>query len=66
MKLLLNAGLLHGDCLTVTGKTIAENLEEFPDLSKDQNVIRPLSNPIKSTGTLVVLAGEPCSRWWDC
>ena len=58
MKLLLNAGLLHGDCLTVTGKTIAENPEEFPDLSKDQNVIRPLSNPIKSTGTLVVLRGN--------
>ena len=58
MKLLLNAGLLHGDCLTVTGKTIAENPKEFPDLSKDQNVIRPLSNPIKSTGTLVVLRGN--------
>ena len=58
MKLLLNAGLLHGDCLTVTGKTIAENLKEYPDLSKDQDVIRPLSNPIRSTGTLVVLRGN--------
>ena len=58
MKILLQAGLLHGDCLTVTGKTVAENLAEFPDIQKDQEVIRPLSDPIRKTGPLVVLRGN--------
>lgn len=58
MKLLLRGGLLHGDCLTVTGKTLAENLEEWPDLKEGQDVIRPLDNPLKATGPLVVLKGN--------
>lgn len=58
MKLLLKHGLLHGDCLTVTGKTVAENLAEFPDLREGQNVIRPLEDPLRETGPLVVLKGN--------
>jgi dihydroxy-acid dehydratase len=58
MKLLLDNGYLHGDCLTVTGKTIAENLSEVPALSDDQQVIRPFSNPIKPTGHLQILYGN--------
>lgn len=58
MKLLLEKGLLHGDCLTVTGKTVAENLENAPDLPENQDVIRPFDNPIKETGSLIVLKGN--------
>ncbi|RKL64772.1 dihydroxy-acid dehydratase [Salipaludibacillus neizhouensis] len=58
MKLLLEHGLLHGDCLTVTGKTIAENLAEAPALKEGQVVIRPFDNPIKPDGPLVVLRGN--------
>ena len=58
MKLLLEEGLLHGDCMTVTGKTIAENLSILPSLQKDQQVIRPFDNPLKSSGPLVVLKGN--------
>lgn len=58
MKLLLREGLLHGDCITVTGKTIAENLEEFPDLTEGQKVIYPVSAPLKPHGPLVVLKGN--------
>lgn len=58
MKLLLEAGLLHGDCLTVTGKTVAENLAELPGLSEGQEVIRPLTNPIKPTGHIQILRGN--------
>ncbi|MHA0855440.1 dihydroxy-acid dehydratase [Paenibacillus sp. CMAA1364] len=58
MKLLLEEGLLHGDCMTVTGKTIAENLSTLPSLKKDQQVIRPFNNPLKSSGPLVVLKGN--------
>ena len=47
MKYLLNKGLLHGDCLTVTGKTIAENLAEVQDLSEGQDVIRTIEEPSK-------------------
>ncbi|MCB0045150.1 MAG: dihydroxy-acid dehydratase [Caldilineaceae bacterium] len=57
-KLLLRAGLLHGDCLTVTGKTLAENLEAMPDLTEGQTVIYPLSDPIKKTGHLNILYGN--------
>jgi dihydroxy-acid dehydratase len=61
MKMLLNAGLLHGDCLTVTGKTIAENLADIPDQpSADQDVIRPLDNPISKEGHLVIIKGNLC------
>lgn len=58
MKLLLNKGLLHGDCMTVTGKTVAENLENAPDLKEGQKVIRSFDNPVKKTGGLVVLRGN--------
>ncbi|MCR6112034.1 dihydroxy-acid dehydratase [Bacillus sp. A301a_S52] len=58
MKLLLEEGLLHGDCLTVTGKTVAENLAEAPSLKDGQKVIMPFSEPIKKTGPLVVLRGN--------
>ena len=57
-KLLLKEGLLHGDCLTVTGKTLAENLENAPDLAAGQKIIFPLSNPIKKTGHLRILYGN--------
>lgn len=58
LKYLLDHGLLHRDCLTVTGKTLAENLSEIPTMSTDQDVIRPLENPIKSTGHLRMLYGN--------
>jgi dihydroxy-acid dehydratase len=58
MKMLLAEGLLNGDCITVTGKTIAENLAEIPDLKEGQDVIRPFNNPLKPTGPLVVLRGN--------
>ncbi len=58
MKMLLAAGYLHGDCLTVTGKTIAENLAEVPDLQSGQDVIRSLEQPIKTTGHLQILYGN--------
>jgi dihydroxy-acid dehydratase len=58
MKMMLNEGLLHGDCLTVTGKTLAENLSEVPDLQKDQNIVFPLDNPIKKEGHLQILYGN--------
>jgi dihydroxy-acid dehydratase len=58
MKYLLENGLLNGDCLTVTGKTIAENLAELPALSPNQQVILPLDNPIKPTGHLQILRGN--------
>lgn len=58
LKFLLAEGMLHGDCLTVTGKTLAENLEDVPDLEAGQEVIRPLSDPIKKTGHLRILYGN--------
>jgi len=58
LKYLLKKGLLHGDCLTVTGKTLAENLEEVADLEDGQEVIKPLENPIKATGHLRMLYGN--------
>ncbi len=58
LKYLLRKGLLHGDCLTVTGKTLAENLVEVEDLSPGQEVIKPLENPIKSSGHLRMLYGN--------
>ncbi|MDP4284892.1 MAG: dihydroxy-acid dehydratase [Bacteroidota bacterium] len=59
MKYLLNKGLLHGDCITVTGKTIAENIKEAPDLDfEKQDIIHPLENPIKATGHLQILYGN--------
>ena len=59
MKYLLNEGFLHGDCMTVTGKTIAENLADVPELDFDsQKIIQPLTSPIKPTGHLQVLYGN--------
>jgi len=58
MKRLLDAGLLHGDCLTVTGKTVAENLKYVGDYRAGQEVIRPFSDPIKKSGHLVILRGN--------
>lgn len=58
MKYLLEKGLLHGDCLTVTGKTLKENLAEVNALPADQKVILPLENPVKATGHLRVLYGN--------
>jgi dihydroxy-acid dehydratase len=58
LKYLLEEGLLHGDCLTVTGKTLAENLSEVPGLTEGQDVIKPLNAPIKETGHLRILKGN--------
>jgi len=58
MKVLLEKGLLHGDCLTVTGKTLAENLAEAEPLKADQQIIKPFDQPIKETGHLRILYGN--------
>ena len=59
LKYLLSVGLLHGDCLTVTGKTMAENLAEAPDLNFDtQKIIYPITQPLKPTGHLQILYGN--------
>lgn len=59
MKYLYDEGMIHGDCLTVTGKTVAENLEGMPSLNfETQSIVRPLSNPIKKTGHIQVLRGN--------
>lgn len=58
LKYLLNKGLLHGDCLTVTGKTLAENLNALQGLKQGQDVIQTLENPIKSSGHLQILYGN--------
>jgi dihydroxy-acid dehydratase len=59
MKTLLVAGLLHGDCLTITGQTIAEVLKDIPDVPRaDQDVIRPINNPMYAQGHLAILKGN--------
>ncbi len=58
MKFMLEEGMLHGDCMTVTGKTIAENLANVPSLKEGQSVLRPLDNPIKPEGHLQMLFGN--------
>ncbi|MDP6436554.1 MAG: dihydroxy-acid dehydratase [Gammaproteobacteria bacterium] len=58
MKRLLDAGLLHGDCLTVNGKTIAENLADVADYPEGQDIIRPLDNPVKKDSHIVILYGN--------
>jgi dihydroxy-acid dehydratase len=59
MKYLLKEGFLHGDCITVTGNTIAENLESIPDIQFDnQKIIFPVSEPLKATGHLQILYGN--------
>jgi len=62
MKMLLDKGFLHGDCMTVTGKTVAENLKDVPYYREGQEIIRPLDNPIKKTGHLVILYGNLASE----
>jgi len=61
MKMLLDRGLLHGDCMTVTGKTVAENLRGVGPYPADQDVIRPFSNPIKPDSHLRILYGNLAS-----
>lgn len=58
IKFLYNEGFLHGDCLTVTGETLAERARNTPELSQGQTIIRPVSEPIKSTGHLQILYGS--------
>jgi dihydroxy-acid dehydratase len=58
MKYLLANGLINGDCLTVTGKTVAENLADVPGLSEGQEIIQPLEKPIKATGHIQILRGN--------
>ena len=58
MKMLLDQGLLHGDCLTVTGKTLAENLKDVKPYPKDQDVVHGFDNPIKKSSHLVVFYGN--------
>ena len=58
LKMLLDQGLLHGDCLTVTGRTVAENLADVKGYSADQDVVRPFSNPVKADSHLRILRGN--------
>ncbi|MFH6996452.1 dihydroxy-acid dehydratase [Flavobacterium sp. FlaQc-57] len=62
MKYLLSVGLIHGDCLTVTGKTVAENLAEVPDLQDGQEVIHEIQKALKPTGNIQVLYGNLASE----
>ena len=62
MKLLAREGMLHGECLTVTGKTLSENIDQFPGLKDGQDIIHPLSNPIKKTGHIRILFGNLASE----
>jgi dihydroxy-acid dehydratase len=62
LKYLLKKGLIHGDCLTVTGKTVAENLLNVADLSEGQEVIKPIESPIKISGHLRMLYGNLASE----
>jgi len=63
MKMMLNAGMIHGDCLTVTGKTIEENLKDIPDEPPaNQDVILPINQPKSTEGHLVILKGNICSE----
>ncbi|MEE9426321.1 MAG: dihydroxy-acid dehydratase [Methylococcales bacterium] len=62
MKVLLDAGLLHGDCITVTGKTLAENLQDVTLYPESQDIIRPLSDPIKKDSHLVILYGNLAAK----
>ncbi|HTX67084.1 MAG TPA: dihydroxy-acid dehydratase, partial [Opitutaceae bacterium] len=57
-KMLLDAGLLHGDCLTVTGKTMAENLKDVKPYPADQDIVRPLANPLKKDSHIRILYGN--------
>ena len=58
IKYLIEKELIDGSCMTVTGKSLSENLEEFPDLTKDQKIIRPIEEPIKESGHIRILKGN--------
>jgi len=58
VKMLLDANLLHGDCLTVTGKTLRENVQDLPGLTPIQKIVHPLQSPLKSTGHIQILKGN--------
>ena len=58
LKFLMAEGFINGNCLTVTGKTLAENLSELPDLENGQKILRPLNDPIKPTGHIQILKGN--------
>lgn len=58
MKYLLKEGMLHGDCITVTGKTLAENLMDMPDLVPNQTIVRKKSEALHPSGPLVILKGN--------
>lgn len=58
LKLLLAEGLLHGDCMTVTGQTLSENLKDCPELKMGQDIIHPLGSPLKETGHIRILSGS--------
>jgi dihydroxy-acid dehydratase len=58
MKMLLKEGFIHGDCLTVTGKTIKENLDSLPDLMPEQKIIMPINKPLKESGHIQILYGN--------
>ena len=60
MKLLLEAGLIDGSCLTVTGKTVAENLAELPGLKVGQSIVHPIDKPLKATGHIRIMRGNLC------
>ena len=62
MKALLDAGLMHGDCLTVTGRTMAENLADIAPPDVDGNIIRELAKPIHATGGITILQGLAGAR----
>jgi dihydroxy-acid dehydratase len=58
IKLLLDAGMIDGSCMTVTGKTVAENVKDLPALTPGQQIVHPLSDPIKPTGHIQILKGN--------
>jgi dihydroxy-acid dehydratase len=58
LKLLLSHGMIDGDCLTVTGRTLAQNLADLPGLSEGQRIVRPLDDPIKDSGHIRILRGN--------
>ena len=62
IKFMLDNNMLHGDCMTVTGKTLAENMADVPSLKEGQKVIRTLDNPIKETGHIRILFGNLASE----
>lgn len=60
LKYMLQHGMLHGDCLTVTGKTLAENLADAKELSEGQQIIKPVENPVKEIGSYSYSLWKSC------